>query len=174
VIRRNGYDDEAKAVGLVMTDKAVNETPAGLPPYSKWIAAGWTRETLIAHGYAREFLHPLEVYAKHNYRLWFWEWLKHNEHILQVFTEHAREARRMGFEKYGAAGIIGVIRWHSREKELSALSEFSEESSFKITNNATSGLARLVMDIYPELDGLFNTHEHGNGSHGSDFDDDEE
>ena len=168
------FDEGANAVGLVMLPKATIN--GRVIPYKQWIESGlgWTAAKLVANEYARPFYHPLERFARRVYRPWFWKWLETNQHILDIFTEHAFKARSMGFEKYGATGIIGVIRWHSREREIDALSEFSEESSFKISNDACSGLARLVMDMHPELDGLFDTHEHGNGAQYRDFEGDEE
>jgi hypothetical protein len=155
------FDEGACAAGLVMLPAAA--MAARGVPYLEWIARGWTDKTLVENGYARPFHHPLERFARRIYYPWFWTWLERNEHILNIFTEHAFKAHEMGFEKYGASGIVAVIRWHSREREIAALSAFSEESSFKITNDACSQLSRLVMDMHPELAGLFNTHEHGNG-----------
>jgi hypothetical protein len=172
------FDEGAHAAGLVMLPQATIN--GHVIPYKQWIESGlgWTAEKLVACGYARRFYHPLERHARRVYRAWFWLWLWKNEHILEKFTEHALKAHAMGFEKYGASEIIGVIRWHSRERQIAEFAKVTdrselEEEGFKITNDARSGLARLAMDMHPELAGLFNTHERGNGARFHDEGDEE-
>lgn len=82
----------------------------------------------------------------------FAKWLPLNLHIFASFCERAKAMKRIGKKRYGADGIIAVVRFETELRE-------KPEYEFKINNNYTADLARLAMFAYPELQGFFRTKE---------------
>ena len=78
----------------------------------------------------------------------FWPWLRNNRHIYQNFVRLAKRMQRAGRTRYGAKGIVEVLRWDTNLKQRG-------EPELKINNNYTSGLARLAMLEHPDLKGFF-------------------
>ena len=87
--------------------------------------------------------------AKKRYPEGFFYWIrkKESQRIYAEFVRRALQMKRSGREIYSAKTIIEIIRWHTdlRDKDV----------TFKLSNNWTSGLARLAMAEYEELDGFF-------------------
>lgn len=77
----------------------------------------------------------------------FHEWLVDNHHVYYAFVKEAFKVKGAGFKHYSARTIIHVLRHHS------AISETGGE--WKINNNYSPYLARLVMREYPEFEGFF-------------------
>lgn len=82
----------------------------------------------------------------------FTKWIPDNLHIFAAFCERARAMKNIGKKRYGADGIIAVVRFETELRE-------KPEYEFKINNNYTADLARLAMVAYPELSGFFKTKE---------------
>lgn len=69
-------------------------------------------------------------------------------HIYNEFERYAIDLYTNGRrERYGSKMIVERMRWDTQFKEMS--------EDFKINNNVTSYLARLVMLERPLLDGMF-------------------
>ena len=78
----------------------------------------------------------------------FMAWLPANTHVVSAFLRYARELKRTGKrDYYSAYAIRERLRWDSMVSEVG--------TEFKISNNMTPALARLVMAIDPSLDGMF-------------------
>lgn len=92
-----------------------------------------------------------DVFSMLRKKVWFLRWLKKNLHIYNEFERQSIYLRTRGKRKnYSARAIAHKLRWDSH---------FTEDSSsdFKISNDCTSWLARLVMLANPTLNGLFRT-----------------
>lgn len=86
--------------------------------------------------------------SKYKYRPDFQKWLHDNYHIWLAFIDKCRELAR--FEdrpRFSAMAIIQVIRWNTMLSE--------KGKTFKVNNNFTPDLARLVMARFPVFDGFF-------------------
>lgn len=83
-----------------------------------------------------------------NYPAGFWPWLENNRHVYREFVKLAKRMKRAGRARYGAKGIVEVLRWNTNLKQVG-------EPELKLNNNYTSGLARLAMSEHPELKGFF-------------------
>lgn len=102
-----------------------------------------------------------ELYDDGTYDPWFWRWLPDNMHILTAFRRIALVARRAGRKRWGTSVIVGQIRWESTLRE-------GGQDNLKINENAKPWLARMAMNLEPELAGFFKTRETGPhaGRHG--------
>jgi hypothetical protein len=92
----------------------------------------------------------IQVEQQHNrahYPDGFFRWLADNYGIFCEFEKRALEVRSAGRKHFSARIIIENIRWHTLLRD--------KDATFKINNNWVPGLARLVMRIHPELDGMF-------------------
>lgn len=104
------------------------------------------------------FAHETEVeryrrlYDDGTYPTDFWPWLEDNRHLFVAFVEVARRAKRRGFQQWSARAIWHILRWESAEKE-------GGQDMLKVNNNATPGLARLAMKLYPDLADFFETRK---------------
>lgn len=78
----------------------------------------------------------------------FYEWLKANPHIIDVFLKFARRARNSGHKRFGMQAIVERVRWETNV-ELQAVDEF------KINNDFAAPMARYLVKLDPALDGLF-------------------
>jgi hypothetical protein len=78
----------------------------------------------------------------------FTDWLTENKPVVDAVIRYAREARAAGYKHYGIKAVVERVRWHFHV-------ERKEQADFKINNNYTSRLARLLMSLEPELKGMF-------------------
>lgn len=84
----------------------------------------------------------------------FEEWIRTGDGR-KVFAElvtRAKYLRRIGWKHYSHKAIIESIRYDN------AIS-VGPDHGFRINDHYTSRLARLAMDVYPELDGFFEVRE---------------
>ncbi len=79
----------------------------------------------------------------------FQGWLLDNGNIWLEFVKKAREAKSKGHtQRFSAKTIIEIMRWESPLRE--------SDVTFKISNNHTADLARLVTACWPaEFNGYF-------------------
>ena len=78
----------------------------------------------------------------------FYDWLPQNYHVVQSFYDaahvlHSTKKR----EYYSLYCIREKLRWDSIVSEVG--------TKFKLSNNVTPHLARLVMELDPHLKGMF-------------------
>jgi len=79
----------------------------------------------------------------------FFAWIVHNWDFYKLFVATARDMRAWGREHSSAKFICEGIRWETEQRQR-------KESTFKVNNNYTAGLARLAMRQFPvELKGFF-------------------
>jgi hypothetical protein len=145
-------NNERKRAGVAMSEQAAK---AGFR-YRQFIALGWNEQQMLDKGWARPLIHPLEYVDPDGTRInrAFWGWLEINPHIWEAFQKYALQAKRDGRSRYGAYAICERMRWDS---------DISDKlESYKISNNFRRGLALLAMEVHPELQGYFRTHEFGN------------
>jgi len=82
----------------------------------------------------------------------FWPWLRDNPHIWQAFRVKAIRMALLGRKRYSARTIIETIRWDTDLKD--------SETTFKINDHYTPGLARLFMHDYGhKWPGFFNLRD---------------
>lgn len=79
----------------------------------------------------------------------FEEFDKGNPHVFQLFIKYALEAKRRGYDRFGAKAIIERMRWH--------LNIETTGDYFLLNNNHTALYARKAMNTVPELKGFFHT-----------------
>lgn len=80
----------------------------------------------------------------------FMRWLPDNYHVLRAFGRYALMLREKGRrDRYSAYTIRERLRWDTLISEVG--------TEYKISNNHTPFIARLIMKITPALDGLFTT-----------------
>ena len=91
----------------------------------------------------------LDIAAEGSFRRW---WPK-NVHIIREFGKQARKLKEQGKREYYSAYCIREkIRWDSLFREI--------DSDYKISNNHTPFIARLIMKMYKPLDGMFQVKSH--------------
>ena len=88
------------------------------------------------------------LYDDGEYPEGFWTWLSENWHIYDAVVDVARQTRDAGWERYSMDALCHVVRWQSAIRDRS-------QTTVKINNNATSGLARIAMKLEPDLIGFF-------------------
>ncbi len=66
--------------------------------------------------------------------------------IYSLFVELSLKARRSGREHWGAAQVLGIVRWDF---------EVEGDKEFKVPQQVAAFFARRVMREYPELDGFY-------------------
>ena len=73
----------------------------------------------------------------------------HQEHpeVLLYLVNYSFELLRKGFAYYGIKSIYERVRWHIQVEK--------GDREFKLPNNFHSRYARLIMRLYPELEGFF-------------------
>ena len=71
-----------------------------------------------------------------------------NDHpqIWQAFVHFSVKTKAKGFKKYGAFGIINLIRWHTG---------IDGGEDFKVNNNYAPDYARKMEAKHPEFKGFF-------------------
>lgn len=83
----------------------------------------------------------------------FLSWWPQNIHVIRAFGRRAMELVEKGNRKrYSAYTIREVLRWDSWVSEVG--------TEYKLSNNMTPFVARLLMKMNSKLDGLFVTKEH--------------
>ena len=70
-----------------------------------------------------------------------------NMKVLDRFAEQAHAVRKTGRDHYSARTIIEVLRHNSMIED--------NDPNYKINNNITPLMARISMNIFPELNGFF-------------------
>ncbi len=82
----------------------------------------------------------------------FWTWLSENWHIYDGVVRRARQARDVGDHdtRWSVDAICQVIRWDTMLGDRS-------QSTLKINDHCTSGLARIIMARESDLEGYFKT-----------------
>lgn len=80
----------------------------------------------------------------------FRKWLVDNTHVVEAFIKYARQLKHQGNREYYSAYCIRErIRWDSMITQIGG--------DYKISNNITPFVARLVMKLDPSLKGMFRT-----------------
>lgn len=80
----------------------------------------------------------------------FWAWLEGNGHVIRAFGKYAMELRTKGNRKtYSCYTIRERLRWDTLVQEVG--------TEFKISNNITPHMSRLLMKMNSRLDGMFVT-----------------
>jgi len=78
----------------------------------------------------------------------FLEWLPQNHHVFQAFYKTAYELKRRGRREYYSAYCIREkLRWDSLVSEVG--------TEYKLSNDFTPHLARLIMALDSKLKGMF-------------------
>ena len=86
--------------------------------------------------------------SDYDYGVGFISWLGKNPAIWQMFTQKALYAFRGDHKtRFGSKAILEILRWESFVSDA--------DVTFKINNNYASDMARLVMDLKPEMRGYF-------------------
>lgn len=80
----------------------------------------------------------------------FLMWLHANEEIYNYFRKYAREAIASGRQRFSAYMIRERVRWYVNVEYAGA---------FKISNNLTPWIARLLAEEMPELKKIFRFKE---------------
>ena len=70
----------------------------------------------------------------------FWLWLPKNRHIYRAFERRALQMARTGRKRYSARTITETIRWQTDLAD--------SETTFKINDHYTPGMARLWMNTH--------------------------
>lgn len=76
---------------------------------------------------------------------------KENPHVYTELLALSRQAHDRGRRKIGIGMLFEVLRWNRLIT--------TTDTKFKLNNNYRSRYARLLMDINPELEGLFEVRE---------------
>ena len=89
------------------------------------------------------------LFGRDDYPAGFGKWLDNNADIYRAFVAKSLELRfQANRNHYSARAIVEVIRWETALRQKG-------EPTFKINNNYVSGLARLTISAYPQLEGFF-------------------
>lgn len=76
-----------------------------------------------------------------------------NPWVLERMIGMTRDLARRGRRKVGIGMLFEVLRWQY------AMSTTDTHSEFKLNNNYRSRYARLIMELCPDLDGIYETRE---------------
>ena len=86
--------------------------------------------------------------VKYRYRKQFIEWLPFNMHVIEAFEKKALHLKQYGNrEYYSVKAITENLRWDSMLED-SAL-------DYKLNNNHSACISRILMRLNPELRGMF-------------------
>lgn len=85
----------------------------------------------------------------------FFNWLRHNAEIYNEVEARAIQVRKSGRDRFAVRVIIESVRWNTLLRD--------KDATFKINNNWVSGIARLVMAVNPQLQGMFELREQHGG-----------
>jgi len=84
------------------------------------------------------------------HRISFMVWLEHNTHVIRAFGKYAVELREGKHREYYSAYTIRErLRWDTMVSETGTI--------YKISNNITPFVARLLMKMDKRLFGMFRT-----------------
>jgi hypothetical protein len=72
-----------------------------------------------------------------------------NPQVYAILLRLARQAKERGRRKIGIGMLFEVVRWEMFLK--------TSDADYKLNNNYRSRYARLIMQLNPELDGIFET-----------------
>jgi hypothetical protein len=76
-----------------------------------------------------------------------------NPHVYHKLVRMTRDLMDRGHKKIGIAMLFEVLRWqHMMDTD-------DPYSEFKLNNDYRAYYARLIMDIHPEFQGIFNVRE---------------
>lgn len=75
-----------------------------------------------------------------------------NAHVYPRLVGLARDLISRGHSKIGIGMLFEVLRWEH-------MMEADDPSGFKLNNNYRSLYARMIMELEPDLDGLFELRE---------------
>lgn len=81
----------------------------------------------------------------------FADWHAAHPEVYRKLVTLARQAKAMGMSRYGMKALWEVARW--------SLYVDSEGQEYKLNNDFTAPMARLIMAQEPDLDGFFETRE---------------
>lgn len=105
-------------------------------PRSEWSVTGWG------------VIQGVIAASDYDYSTNFVSWLRDNPLVWYAFVQKTQHAATfMHKQRFSAAAIIQIIRWETIISE--------KDVTFKINNNHAPDLARLVMDVKPNLRGYF-------------------
>jgi len=94
---------------------------------------------------------------KEEHREAFMNWLPNNTHVVTAFGKYAKQLKQKGNREYYSAYCIRErLRWDSMVSEVG--------TEYKISNNNTPFISRLIMRMDPELRGMFRTKCSDHGS----------
>jgi hypothetical protein len=77
-----------------------------------------------------------------------------NPHVYEGLLALTRQAYDRGRSRIGIKMLFEVLRWNRMIQ--------TNETQFKLNNNYHALYARLIMDLNPELEGIFETRERHN------------
>ncbi len=81
----------------------------------------------------------------------FEEFHEANPHVEEALVRLARRVKARGHQRIGIDFLFTVLRWETM------MSTNDPYSDFKLNDRYTSRYSRLIMEKYPDLDGLFVT-----------------
>tara|TARA_Y100000310_G_scaffold283472_1_gene305459 strand:+ start:407 stop:811 length:405 start_codon:yes stop_codon:yes gene_type:complete len=79
----------------------------------------------------------------------FSEYDSNNPHVWELFKRFTREAHHAGHDRFSAQSVIERIRWETSVE--------TRGGEFKINNNFAAFYARKYHELFPQLDGFFQT-----------------
>jgi hypothetical protein len=100
----------------------------------------------------------LNLYEQSSLELWdqpsvadekFWNFHEKNPQVFHELAEMALDAHAKGKKKIGIGMLFEVLRWNRFIN--------TTDADFKLNNNYRSRYSRILVQVYPELDGLFET-----------------
>ena len=81
----------------------------------------------------------------------FQKFHKENPRVFDELVKLTKQAHTRGRKKIGIGMLFEVIRWN--------MLIHTTDPEFKMNNNYRSRYARLIMDTYPEFEGIFDVRE---------------
>lgn len=84
----------------------------------------------------------------------FWRFHQHHPEVYEELVTLCRKWRRRNRQPWSIKGAFEVLRYEWRVDGLP-----DEHEAFKLNNNYTSRYARLLMEMNPDLEGLFELRE---------------
>lgn len=78
----------------------------------------------------------------------FEEWRKQNGEAIALYLRFARQMKASGRKHYGMKAIAERVRWEMTVGR-------TDGEAFKVNNNYTAYIARLLVELDPSLSGLF-------------------
>ena len=77
-----------------------------------------------------------------------------NPEVYTLLVHFAREAKAVGFQKYGMKSLFERVRWHMDVETRRAGLRHGDEG-YKLNNNLTPYYSRFIMENEKDLDGFF-------------------